>query len=144
MIQSNGDMFAALIGSKHARQSIFGAMCHLSITQVLLLETSLRIPAYTTGTWRAGGPTGTSGTFAQIVQPDLIGVFSSNYQLGCENPSYAAGMSANAWPYTNIHYYSITQPPTANVLDWKVWLIGFEYVNGSPYLYNTVHYVWEP
>ena len=145
MNQSNGDMFASLIGPNHdAAINFWHDVPPVHYTDATARNAFTDATVYNWGAGPAGGPTGTLGTFAQVVQPDLVSVFSSNYQLGCDNPSYAAGVSANVWPYTNIHFYSITQPPTANVFDWKVWLIGIEYVNGSPYLYNTVHYVWEP
>jgi hypothetical protein len=145
MNQSNGDMFASLIGPNHgAAINFWRDVPPVNYTNATARNIFTDATVYNWGTGPAGGPTGTLGTFAQIVQPDLAGVFSSNYQLGCENPSYAAGVAANAWPYTNIHYYSITQPPTSNVFDWKVWLIGFEYVNGAPYMYNTVHYIPSP
>ena len=44
---------------------------------------------------------------------------------------------------TNIHFYSVIKPP-AMVMDWKVWLVRIEYVNGQPHLFGTVHYVGEP
>jgi hypothetical protein len=54
-------------------------------------------------------------------------------------------MYVDPWLHTNIHYYSILKPPSPEVVfDWKVWLLGIEYVDGTPYLYGTVHYVWEP
>lgn len=142
--QSNGDMLASLIGTHGAAINFWRDVPAVNYTSLTARNIFTDATIYNWGTGPAAGPTGTMGTFAQVVQPDLVGVFNSSYQLGCENPSYAAGMSPNPWPYTNIHYYSITQPATANMFDWKVWLIGFEYVNGSPYLYNMTHYVWEP
>jgi hypothetical protein len=29
-------------------------------------------------------------------------------------------------------------------LGWHTFLIGFEYVNGEPYVMSLVHYAWEP
>jgi hypothetical protein len=145
MLQSNGDMFGALVSPKHGASVNFWR----DVPPVVYNSASARnvfsdATIYNWGTSPAGGPTGTSGTFAQVVQADLVDVFNSSYQLGCDNPSYASGMSANPWPNTNIHYYSIVKPPSSAVFDWKVWLIGFEYVDGKPYLYSTVHYIWSP
>jgi hypothetical protein len=54
-------------------------------------------------------------------------------------------MFVDPWPYANVHYYSVVKPPTPGIdFDWMVWLIGIEYVHGSPHLFGTVHYVWEP
>ncbi len=29
-------------------------------------------------------------------------------------------------------------------LDWHTWLLGMHYVNGSPYLYAIMQFMWEP
>ncbi len=143
LLQSNGDAFASLVGAKHGVMINFWRDVPATpYTKVAIQGIFSDATSYNWGTGPAAGPTGTIGTFAQIVQPDLVDVFNSSYQLGCDNPSYA-DMFPNAWSYTNIHFYSITKPPTT-ALDWKVWLIGFEYVDGAPYIYSTVHYVWEP
>jgi hypothetical protein len=141
--QSNGDMFASLLGKHGAAINFWRDVPAVNYTSSSARNIFSDTTIFDWGTGPEAGPTGTHGTFAQVVQPDLLDVFNSSYQLGCENPSYAQ-MYVNPWPYTNIHYYSILKPPTSDVFDWKVWLIGFEYVDGVPYLYGTVHYVWEP
>jgi hypothetical protein len=142
--QSNGDMFASLVGSKHgAAINFWRNVPSTNYTSDTARTIFTDTTTHDWGTGPAAGPTGTIGTFAQVVQPDLVDVFNSNYELGCDNPSYAS-MFVDPWPNTNIHYYSILKPPTLDVFDWKVWLVGFEYVDGIPYLYGTVHYVWEP
>jgi hypothetical protein len=142
MLQSNGDQFALLVGSKHGVAINFWRdVPPVNYTTATARSIFTDSTVYNWGAGPAAGP-GVS-TFAQIVQPDMVDVFNSGYQLGCDNPSYA-DMFVNPWPNTNIHYYSILKPPSSNVFDWKVWLIGFEYVDGVPYLYGTVHYVWEP
>jgi hypothetical protein len=144
MIQSNGDQFALLIGSKHgAAINFWRDAPPITYTTANARSIFTDTAVYNWGTGPAASPSGVSGTFGQIVQPDLVDVFNSSYQLGCDDPSRAS-IFVNPWPNTNIHYYSILKPPTDNVFDWKVWLIGFEYVDGLPYLYATVHYVWEP
>ena len=76
--------------------------------------------------------------------PQMIDVLNSTYELHCDDPSHAS-MYPNSWSYSNIHYYAIVKPPTPDVVfDWKVWLVGFEYVNGQPYLFGAIHFVWEP
>jgi hypothetical protein len=143
MIQSNADQFALLVGSKHGVAINFWRdVPPVNYTTATARSIFTDTTVYNWGAGPAAGP-GVSGTFAQIVQPDMADVFNSSYQIGCDNPSYAS-MFVNPWPHTNIHYYSILKPPSSNLLDWKVWLVGFEYVNGQPYLYGTVHYVWEP
>jgi hypothetical protein len=144
MLQSNGDMFAALIGPKQgAAINYWRGVPAIHYTTATARNIFTDTTAYNWGSPPGSGYPAINGTFAQVVQPTLVSVFNSNYQLGCENPSYASGMSPNPWPATNIHYYSITKPPT-NVFDWNVWLVGFEYVDGTPYLYATIDYIWEP
>jgi hypothetical protein len=144
LIQSNGEMFASLVGAKHGVQINFWRnVPPVPYTKVSAQGIFSDATSYNWGTGPAAGPTGTMGTFAQIVQPDFVDVFNSSYQLGCDNPSYA-DMFVNPWFHTNIHYYSILKPPSPDMFDWKVWLVGFEYVDSVPYLYGTVHYVWEP
>ena len=143
MLQSNGNQFALLVGSKHGVAINFWRdVPPVNYTTATARGIFTDPPVVQLGTGPAAGP-GLSGTFAQIVQPDMVDVFNSSYQLGCDNPSYAS-MFVNPWPNTNIHYYSILKPPSSNVFDWKVWLVGFEYVGGQPYLYGTVHYIWGP
>lgn len=96
--------------------------------------------------WGSGGGSGIidTGTFAQIVQPQMFDVLNSAYELNCDALSYGQSYTNVAgYAGTNIRFYSVARPPT-NVLDWKVWLIRIEYVNGQPYLFGAVHYVWEP
>jgi hypothetical protein len=97
--------------------------------------------------WGSGGGSGINdvGTFAQIVQPKMVDVLNSAYQLNCDALSYGQTYTnVVGYTNTNIHFYSVVKPPTALVMDWKVWLVRVEYVNGQPYLFGTVHYVWEP
>jgi hypothetical protein len=144
MNQSKGDIFASLVGSKHGVAINFWRdVPPINYTKVAAQSIFSDTTLYNWGSGPAAGPAGTMGTFAQVVQPDMVDVFNSSFQVGCDNPSYA-DMYVNPWPHTNIHYYSILKPPSANAFDWKVWLIGFEYVDGVPYLYGTIHYVWEP
>ncbi|MEW6400395.1 MAG: NBR1-Ig-like domain-containing protein [Chloroflexota bacterium] len=143
MTESNGTIFASLVSPQHGMDITFW---HGGTTVNYTTVTAQNIfNDQTVVNWGAapgeGGP-GHSGTFAQIVQPDLIDVFNSNYQLNCNDPSYAY-MYPYAWPYPGIDYYSIVKPPT-NTFDWKVWLVGFEYVDGQPYLYGAIHWVWSP
>jgi hypothetical protein len=96
--------------------------------------------------WGSGGGSGVvdTGTFAQIVQPQMVEVLNSAYQLNCDALSYGQSYTDVArYADTNIHFYSVIKPPAMD-FDWKVWLVRVEYVNGQPYLFGAVHYVWEP
>ncbi len=143
MTASDGAAFASLVSPQHGMDITFwpgGTIINYTTTTAQNIFTDPTVVNWGSAPGE-GGP-GHSGTFAQIVQPDLVDVFNSNYQLKCNDPSYAS-MYPNAWPYPGIDYYSVVKLPT-NTFDWKVWLVGFEYVNGQPYLYGTIHYVSSP
>jgi hypothetical protein len=145
MSASNGDLFASMVGPEQGIAiNLWRGAALVRYTNITARNIFTDPTIYDWGTPPGEGGPGINGTFAQIVQPEFVAVFNSTYQLGCDNPSYAAGMSPDPWPHTNIHYYSILKPPTANLFDWKVWLVGFEYVDGRPYLYGTLAYIWDP
>ncbi len=141
---SNGAQFSSLVSPKHGLNMNYWQYSATINYTTATAQTIFTDPQIID--WGSGGASGISdiGTFAQIVQPQLVDVLNSTYQLNCDDPSYAS-MYSNPWPYTNIHYYAVVKPPTPDVVfDWKVWLVGFEYVNGQPYLFGTIHFVWEP
>jgi len=143
---SNGTLLGSLVSEKHGLNMNYWASSttvnYTSITAQTVFSDAQSI------NWGSGGGSGIGdvGTFAQIVQPQLVEVLNSPYQLNCDEIVYGASYT-NVLQYqyanTNIHFYSVIKPPT-NVMDWKVWLVRIEYVNGQPYLFGTVHYVWEP
>ena len=144
MTLSNGAQFSSLVSPKHGLNMNYWQYSTTINYTTATAQTIFTDPQIID--WGSGGASGISdiGTFAQIVQPQLVDVLNSTYQLNCDDPSYAS-MYSNPWPYTNIHYYAVVKPPTPDVVfDWKVWLVGFEYVNGQPYLFGTIHFVWEP
>ena len=139
---SNGSQFATLVSPKHGA---YIGYWRWGTSVNYTVSTAPGIFADSTVVnWGSGGGSGIDniGTFSEIVQPDLVDVLNTASQMSCDDPSYAS-MYPNPWPYTNIRYYAVVKAPT-NTFDWKVWLLGFEYVNGQPYLFGTVHYVWEP
>jgi hypothetical protein len=143
---SNGAVLGSLVSPKHGWNMNYWASSptvnYTSTTAQTVFNDSQSI------NWGSGGGSGVNdvGTFTQIVQPKMIEVLNSTYQLNCDEIVYGASYT-NVLQYqyanTNIHFYSVIKPPT-NVMDWKVWLVRIEYVNGQPYLFGTVHYMWEP
>ncbi len=98
--------------------------------------------------WGAEGASGINavGTFSEKVQPKLLDVLNSGYQLHPNDPNRAQ-MYVEPWPgvYQNLNYFAVLKPGTPGIeLDWRLWLVGFEYVDGIPYLAALLHYVWEP
>ncbi len=97
----------------------------------------------TTQNW---GPAGASdvrvnGTFMDIIQPKLLDVYNSSYQLSCNDAS-RLGRVNQPWPseYTTINYYSIYKPSTGDAPSWRDFLVGIEYVNGQPYLFSLIYF----
>ncbi len=141
---SNGIQFASLVSPKH------GVLVNKWSNAAPVAYTNYTAQSiFTDGTshdWGtaegAGGPSQT-GTFAEVVQPQLAEVLGSAYQLSCDDPANAS-MFPRAWPYMNIHYYAVVKPGETNVLDWRIWLLGFEYADGQPFLFSTIYYVWAP
>jgi photosystem II stability/assembly factor-like uncharacterized protein len=143
--QSNGSMFAGLVSPIH------GVNVHLwpnvpannfNTTTAKNVFTSTDSLDWGTGGGRGGDPE--MGTFAQVIQPKVQEVLNaSNMETYCDTlTNITDGLLK--WHYTNIRYYNLYKPSTDGLLDFRTWLIGFEYINGQPYLYSMVTIVWEP
>jgi hypothetical protein len=69
---------------------------------------------------------------------------AANMETYCDNLTKVFPLS-NPWPYTNIRYYNLYKPSTTPAdLDFRTWLIGFEYIDGQPYLHSLITIPWEP
>ena len=144
MNQSNGSLFASLISPSHGLN-----LNYWPSSPTVQYSSATAQAAFTdpqARDWGSGGGSGAmdTGTFAQVVQPQMVDVLNSPYQLNCNALVYGQTYTnVTAYASSNMPYYSVVKPPT-NVMDWKVWLIRIEYVNGQPYLSGAMHYVWEP
>lgn len=88
-----------------------------------------------------------SGSFKDVVLPRLLEVFNSSYEKTCNDVGIAAAFSMQPWPfeYSNIGYFQVLKPATPDIdFDWRIWLVGVEYVGGQPYIFTLIHYEWEP
>ncbi len=144
MNQSNGDMFATLVSPTHGvnvRLWAYSSEVNFNTSNAQTIFTST--DSYNWG----GGPSGIPdvGSFKDIIQPKLLEVLNApNMETYCDNLTNVFPLST-PWPYTNIHYYNLYKPSTTQAdLNFRTWLIGFEYINGQPYLYSMVTIVWEP
>ena len=84
-----------------------------------------------------------SGSFIDIIQPKLLEVFNSSYQLSCNDTSKLTKTTPQLWPssYATINFYSLYKPSTSSDKpDWRDFLVGIEYVDGQPYLFALVHF----
>jgi hypothetical protein len=144
MTTSNGALLGTLVSPKHGLNMNYWASSETVNYTSVTAQTVFADPQVTS--WGSGGGSGLddTGTFTQIVQPQMVDVLNSAYELNCDALSYGQTYTnVVSYTNTNIHYYSVVKPPTM-VMDWKVWLIRIEYVDNSPYLFGAVHYVWEP
>lgn len=87
----------------------------------------------------------TFGSFHDEVLPELQDVFVPSAQRRCNDGEISS--YGETWPaeYANINFYQVVRPGTPGVeLDWNVFLVGVEYVNGQPYLFSLIHFIWTP
>jgi hypothetical protein len=141
--QSNGDMFAGLVSPLHGvdvRLWAYASPVNFNTNTAKTVFTST--DSYNWG----GGPSGTPdvGSFKDIILPKLLDVLNApNMETYCDNLTKVYPLS-NPWPYPTMHYYNLYKPASSNGFDFRTWLVGFEYINGEPYLSALVTVVWEP
>jgi photosystem II stability/assembly factor-like uncharacterized protein len=146
MNQSNGDMFAAIVSPNS------GVNVHLwtnapannfNTTAARNVFTSTDVLNWGTGAGQ-GGPDPVMGTFSQVIQPKVLEVINApTLERYCDDPTKVFNPDLS-WRYNNIRFYHLYKPSTPGNLDFRSWLIGFEYLNGEPYLYVMVTVIWEP
>ncbi len=148
MNTSDGSLFASLVSPKRGVTILYHGTW--GSNPVIYTSESAR-QAFTNPEivdWGVEGASGINavGTFAEKVQPKLQDVLNSPYELHPNAPNRAQ-MYVEPWPggCQNLNYFAVLKPPTPGIeLDWRLWLAGFEYVDGVPYLVALLHYVWEP
>jgi photosystem II stability/assembly factor-like uncharacterized protein len=143
---SDGKLFASLVSPIHGLDV---RLWHY--TTPINYSTTGAADAFTSTTvqnWGAGPSTiDTIGTFASVIQPKMQDVVNAPaYATYCNIPKFAS-LFAEPWPgiYTNLNYYSLIKPGTPGIdFDYRQWMVGIEYVRGTPYLAAFIHIVWEP
>jgi hypothetical protein len=90
------------------------------------------------------------GSFAAVILPRLQDVFSGPYQQPCNNLeiNVASGPTTGQviWPfeYANLNYIALYRPAApGDELNWRTWAVGFEIIDGIPYVLALVQYYWE-
>jgi hypothetical protein len=88
----------------------------------------------------------TVGSFQELVVPDLLDVFSRDYETTCNEIRVGGAAYNTVWPYPGIDFYSLHFHGTQSVdgLDWHTWLLGMHDVQGNPYVYAIMQFKWEP
>ena len=86
-----------------------------------------------------------TGSFHDVIVPDLKKVFDQSYTLHCNELKYGGASFEVRWPYQK-EFYSVYFPGTAanGNMDWHTWVVGIEYVNGKPVIYALEQFFWEP
>jgi Bacterial SH3 domain. len=145
MNQSNGDMFAGLVSIKSGVDVRMWALqppVNFNRTTASGVFTSTQ--SYDWGTADGQGGPSVQGTFAELIQPDLQAVFNApNLATHCDDLTDVFNPS-HAWPYgPNLHYYNLYMPGTTT-FNFRTWLIGFEYLNGQPFLHSINGISWGP
>jgi len=86
-----------------------------------------------------------SGSFHEVVVPELIKIFNQPYTLHCNEIRHGGASYVVTWPYDR-DFYSIYYAGTeANgYLDWHTWVLGVEYLNNKPLIYALMQFYWEP
>ncbi|MGB8981625.1 MAG: NBR1-Ig-like domain-containing protein [Anaerolineales bacterium] len=142
--QSNGDMFAGLVSPSHGTNvHLWAYQPPVTFTAATARNVFTSTESYNWGSGPRGEPD--MGTFKDVIQPKLLEVVNApNMETYCDNLTKVYPLAA-PWPYPNIRYYNLYKPATpGNDFDFRTWLVGFEYVNGQPYLHALVSIVWEP
>ncbi len=96
--------------------------------------------------WGTARDTGTSirGSFPTVVLPALqSGLGEEAVGVRCDALATGETGRPTRWPreYANLNFYSVYTPasPVAR-FSWRTWAIGFEYVDGAPYVTVLVQY----
>jgi len=101
--------------------------------------------AYDWGT-AAGSGLEVKGSFMDEVYPSLLKTFDTEARYYCNQVMLETNYPAD-WPnyFSNFNFYSVNSPIIpGEELDWHTYLVGFEYVDGKPYIMSLIHYAWEP
>lgn len=84
------------------------------------------------------------GAFRQVILPQLEDVLVDKAEVHCQSLRVGATTRPAQWPseYINIPFYTLFRPPPSesNPYGWRAWALGFEYVDGQPYLVLLVQY----
>ncbi len=143
---SNGPRLSSLVSPTHGMQArLYRNGTVITYDQQhtkFLFETTYVVD------WGAAPGSGqeTMGPFHETIIPDLLDVFNKDYTLVCDEVKVGGTTYQAAWPYTGYNFYSVYYPGTAanSNMDWHTWLIGMQYLNGTPYLYAIMQFKWEP
>jgi len=85
-----------------------------------------------------------NGTIRDVILPQLEEVFAIAPELTCNTLGVGSTARDAMWPsdYSNVNYISFYRaaPEPGSQLNWRTWALGFEYLDGQPYLTLLVQY----
>ncbi|MGC8856003.1 MAG: SH3 domain-containing protein, partial [Anaerolineae bacterium] len=144
MNTSNGDLFAPLVSPAYGVDvRLWAYASPVNFDQATARSVFTSTQVYNWGSGSRGEPE--MGAFKDIIQPKMLEVLNAPaLQTYCDSLTNVFPL-ARPWPYENVHFYHLYKPGTPGVdLDFRSWLIGFEYIDHQPYLFAMVTIVWEP
>ncbi len=147
LINKDGDLFKSVVSpTRGLTVRLFNGGNWASYTPEQVSWLFKSSYAFNWGKHPASG-LGVSGSFMDQVHPFLLRAFDTESRYYCNQVTPESGNYPALWPdyYAAFNFYSAYSPTLpGNELDWHNVLVGFEYVNGEPYIINLVHYAWEP
>jgi hypothetical protein len=85
-----------------------------------------------------------TGTFGSVIQPKLDDVFTDSPEILCNELKWGNTAGEVIWPeeLDRLNFYAYYRPAKegGNLLDWRTWAIGIEYVDHQPYIAVLIHY----
>ena len=87
-----------------------------------------------------GAGMSTVGTFSDVMLPLLLDVFNAGTTPACNDDTIPSNMG-QPWPYPSVNFYAVKG---AADFPWRIFLVGIEYLDGSPYLQALLHAQWGP
>ena len=147
VITKNGDLFKSVVSPTRGlsvRLLNGGNFANYTPEQVSWLFKSSY--AYD---WGLGAGSGlpVNGSFMDEVYPFLLQTFDTEADYTCNQLVLESANYVADWPayYKAFNFYTVHSPiPADNELGWHTFVVGFEYVDGEPYIMSLVHFAWEP
>lgn len=83
-----------------------------------------------------------NGTFADVMQPKLLEVFKSSYELSCNTAGKIVSPANISWPsaYSTVNFYTLYKPAADEKDKWRAFMVGIEYIEGKPYVFALVNF----
>ncbi len=89
----------------------------------------------------------TRGSFQEAVLPALEDAFLHSYEVRCHERTVPGVLDSYVIPVSvqNYNVYKVFKPGSPGVeLDWRIWMVAVEVLDGKPYLTALIHFQWEP